>query len=67
MGNTTINDYVPFNINYKFNNDKNAFHSETKNCSEAYPVNIDFLFKFQLRNISYFHIIMNRVQHLVLV
>lgn len=39
MGNSTINDYVPFDINYKYDNVDRAFRAETKKCNESYSVN----------------------------
>lgn len=38
MGNVTLNEYVPFQINYKYDNPEKAFRAETKMCNESYPV-----------------------------
>lgn len=37
MGDASSN-YVPFPINYKYDQPDRAFRAETKKCSEAYPV-----------------------------
>lgn len=44
MGDAEGNPLVPFQINYKVNDDPNAFFAETKKCNESYPVNRDFVF-----------------------
>lgn len=38
MGNVSINDYAPFQINYKYDNPEKAFRADTMKCNEAYPV-----------------------------
>lgn len=37
MGDEIENDYVPFGINYKFDNEARAFRAKTKKCNESYP------------------------------
>lgn len=36
MGNSTINEMVPFDINYKYNNSERAYWAETMKCNESY-------------------------------
>lgn len=40
MGNASINDYVPFPINYKYDDPKREFRTETKKCNESYSVSM---------------------------
>lgn len=42
MGDADAMDYVPFPINYKYDQPERSFEEETKPCSEAYPVSVCF-------------------------
>lgn len=45
------NEYVPFPINYKYDDPQRAFAEETKPCSEAYPVSVCFVeLQFEEKN-----------------